>query len=265
MNFKQIVKIVSLGLLASAFGQTSMAMEMPREELNKALRKATKNGDSTKVIELIVAGADINAQVNYSGETPLHETCSNNNIEMAKLLINHGADVNSKADHDITPLYNVCSSNGNVELAQLLISHGANINMRDKQWGDTPLQRACSQGYLEVVKLLINHGADINIQNTWKGNTALHKACLQNNLEVARVLINNGADLNVRNHFGETALDLANENKHTQIAELLTAELLINEFKNAFKRKQSADWQAILQQRLPVHPDLNSLITINRK
>lgn len=63
------------------------------------------------------------------GYTPLHRACYNNNIELAKLLIQHGADVNALTDFKWTPLHSSCQWSNNKCVAMLL-QYGADVNAR---------------------------------------------------------------------------------------------------------------------------------------
>lgn len=234
MNFK-LLKIASLALLVLACGQTAQAMKRPKEELNKALLKATQNNDGAEVIRLINAGAYINC-TDSMGSAPLIWASFIGSVELAKLLIDHGADVNTQNDHQ-TPLHLACWRNSlelaklfinhgaNVnckkigetplhltshpELAQLLINHGADINCKDSD-GKTPLDQACFDNNVELAKLLINHDANINLQSN-DGSYPLHFACSNNNIELAKLLINHGADINGKDNNDRTALSYAEE------------------------------------------------------
>lgn len=104
-----------------------------------------------------------------------------------------------------------------------LISKGADVNSpRDTHPSseqDTPLICAAYSGYLDTVKILLSHGANIDKTNRG-GQTALMRAAAYNRKEVVIELINAGADLRMK--WGEdTALDIAENNSHHEIATLL--------------------------------------------
>ena len=60
----------------------------------------------------------------------------------------------------------------------------------------------------------------VNAQDI-NGDTALHRAAEAGHLEVVRVLLEFGADLSIKNNKGETPLDMARENKHSDVVEVL--------------------------------------------
>jgi ankyrin repeat protein len=189
MNYKKIVKIVSLAVLAAALGQSAQAMEKSQEELNKALLKETEQGNIARVTQLLEQGADSNYKEARFGSTPLIFASMNGQFAIARLLLNHAADINCKDKENWTPLI-WASWQDNLAIARLLLEYGADINCTDDS-GWTPLIWASTRGHLAIVQLLLEHDADINCKD----------------------------------NYGKTALDLANQHKSAAII----AELLINE------------------------------------
>ncbi len=72
----------------------------------------------------------------------------------------------------------MAASNNNLDLAKLLVSHGALIegphhhNDSGYHCGQTPLMSACYQGNLDIVKFLLDNGANANSADS-EGKTAL--------------------------------------------------------------------------------------------
>src|ERR1700733_15087241 len=120
MNYK-IVKIVSLPLLAAAFGQ-AQAMEKSQEELNKALLKAAQWGTIAEVTQLVQNGANVNCKDSHRGWTPLFEACYDKNLRLVKLLLEYDADIDCKDNlGGITALE--LANCRCVGIAELLIKH----------------------------------------------------------------------------------------------------------------------------------------------
>ena len=106
-------------------------------------------------------------------------------------------------------------------LVEVLISKGVDVKARDTA-GSTPLHDAAAAGHREVAELLIAKGADINAKTTNEDvTTPLHSAAFAGHKEMVELLIARGADANIRDYRGRTALDLAEQQRHTEIAEML--------------------------------------------
>ncbi|KAI8906913.1 ankyrin repeat protein, partial [Gorgonomyces haynaldii] len=74
-------------------------------------------------------------------------------------------------------------------------------------------------GNLRQIRDMIRSGVDINQKDTF-GMTALHYAAEEGHLEIVRLLLQKGALASVSNH-GETPLQLAQDNGHSEICKLL--------------------------------------------
>ena len=81
------------------------------------------------------------------------------------------------------------------------------------------MQYAVLSGRREIAELLIEKGVDINTDES--GPTPLDIAIMIGRTEIAKMLITKGADVDMKNINGRTPLDLANEWKQKQIADLL--------------------------------------------
>ncbi len=136
---------------------------------------AVDSGDTTKVAELLHAGADVNSPVGITIGVGLKtaEGCS---------LITRNI-----------PLLNYAiSTQASLDMIQYLIDAGADINQFSplqvytyKIW--TPLMMAAYIGNYELVALLLNTGADKNIQDTC-GKKAIDYAYLQGYIQIYELL-----------------------------------------------------------------------------
>jgi ankyrin repeat protein len=112
--------------------------------------------------------------------------------DIASALLTAGADVNASGDSGNTPLHYAAESEQDAELAELLISHGANIEQTNK-YRETPLQIAAAQNPA-VARLFLESGAklDLNsavllgsladVERLLKHDPQLHEVPLRNNL-----------------------------------------------------------------------------------
>ena len=92
--------------------------------------------------------------------------------------------------------------------------------------GDTALHIACAAGQLECVKLLCGaeHSDIINRESSSDAATPLLRCCEHGDVEVARALLERGALLHVKNVRDETALHVAFEKGHTELAAYLLSQ-----------------------------------------
>ena len=96
---------------------------------------------------LLAAGANVNAQDNYVGNTPLIYAALGH-LEFIAFRLKHPFHLNAAAP-------------GTSKCLKLLLDAGADVNRPDKR-GNTSLHAAAFGSNVECVKLLIEAGADVN-------------------------------------------------------------------------------------------------------
>ena len=176
-------------------------------------------------------GADIHT-VNYEGWNALtYAAYSRKPIEIAKWLIMNGVNPNPKPCFDDknctcgpswrTPLH-TAAMHGGIELAKILVSNNAKVNIYDND-GLTPLHYSIRSKNKELAGYLIKSGAFLSTKETTLGNTELHMACMLGCPDIAKLLIGKGSDVNILNDEGKTALELAYNYGHKDIAYQLLA------------------------------------------
>lgn len=121
------------------------------------------------------------------------------------------------------------ASEGDVETVTRLLAprprwlgspKGADVNRKNRE-GETSLICAASNGHKALVELLLAKGADVEAKDRRHGDTALMGAARNGHKEIVASLLGRGADVNVKDNRGRTALTLAVEEGHTQVASLL--------------------------------------------
>ena len=136
---------------------------------------------------LIEAGADVDARTTGRdaadpGETPLHWAASNDDVDVARALIDGGADIEAPDGSIGTPLENAIGY-ACLGVARLLVERGATV---EKLW------TAGALGMLERLRDLIDAGTfgpeDVS-QGFWH-------ACAAGQRRAAELLLGHGADLN---------------------------------------------------------------------
>ena len=114
--------------------------------------------------------------------------------------------------------------NGHNELVDLLIENGAEVDLENDE-GRTSLMFAASGPFSETVSLLLENGADVNRSDSVEEWTPLMYAAAEGNREVVKLLLEHGANPRAEDADGETALDFAENNGHTETVTLLSNSL----------------------------------------
>src|SRR4051794_18849880 len=97
---------------------------------------AIKAGNVQAVRSLISQKVDVNAPIADSS-TPLHWAVQQNNLEIAKLLLDAGAKPEAATRYNITPLSLACT-NGNAAMIERLLKAGVDANSKSED-GQTAL------------------------------------------------------------------------------------------------------------------------------
>lgn len=177
---------------------------------------------------LLKHGAQINLPGRYLIQTvsdllprsidgpPLLIAISQQQYEMARLLLQSGADANMASSKGFTPLH-MATQTGNIGLVRELLLCGAAVNAPDGN-GNTPLFRAVDSvnNNGALVRELVLHGALVNARND-EGMTPLLCATTSHRygippdilLPVIRELLAQGADPDVHTERGENSIDFS--------------------------------------------------------
>jgi hypothetical protein len=164
------------------------------------------------------------------GERLLHIAAANGCLNMLKLLLGKGATGRQWIKDKPKAVPDSSTSIPSDAVAASCV-HGANKLLPGQtpihssgfgcQKRVTPLQLAARHGHISAVKILLQTNAEEAAVNTSKLDTALHLAARAGHEEIVRSLLHHGVDLETRNAAGETALQIAVEERHTSIVNLL--------------------------------------------
>eukprot|EP00055_Hartaetosiga_balthica_P002327 m.3588 g.3588 ORF g.3588 m.3588 type:complete len:359 (+) comp2093_c0_seq1:106-1182(+) len=83
--------------------------------------------------------------------------------QFEEFLDSHLDNINDQDNDGMTPLHRACVEN-NIRIAKVLLNHGANVNSRDKDWW-TPLHAASAAGSPRICSMLLRDGGDISLAN----------------------------------------------------------------------------------------------------
>ena len=173
----------------SAFGDTALMM-------------ASRVGRTEAVKALLASGADVNATESWGGTTALMWAAAEQHPDVIALLVAKGANVNAKSKIVPAPQ---ARGDGNMlgfsprdlkpdETPESLV-RGKDLNVVLPSGGLTPLMFAAREGDMESTKLLLGAGANINAAGG-DLSSALGLAIQNGHYELASFLIDEGADIN---------------------------------------------------------------------
>merc|ERR1719454_1618833 len=156
--------------------------------------------------DLIAQGSNIGAQMDKTGETPLHLASRYARADAAKKLLEAKSDVNAADNTGRTPLHAAVAADAQ-GVFQILVRHRA-TNLDAKTYdGTTPLILAARLAIEGMIEDLIKE-ADINASDE-NGKSALHWAASVNNVEAVNILLANGANRDAQDSKDETPLYMA--------------------------------------------------------
>ena len=147
------------------------------------------------------------------------EAALNGNLPVIKEAVDNNFDVNS-TDREMHTALMMAAYNGHSEIVQLLLKEGAIPDQKDVM-NRTALMYASTGPFNESVSLLLDAGADPNLVDGEEHFTALMFAAAEGQTEVVKNLLKHGADKDMVDVDGETAMDFAMHNGHTEIVNLL--------------------------------------------
>ena len=211
----------------------SVAQTTSKEEVKEpmktyevgALLEAANQRDTKKVKEILQDTTYQVDEVDTEGNTPLNIAVHNNDIEIAKALIDRDADINLQNSISDSP-YLYAGAQGRTEILAYMLKNATPDLNKHNRYGGNALIPAAEKGHIDNVKLLLEDGReDIDFQNDF-GYTALIEAVglregNQLYQDIVKLLMENGADQSIKDNSGRTAMDYANQKGYTEISKIL--------------------------------------------
>jgi len=171
--------------------------------------------DVGAVRSLLAQGFDPNA-VDSKGNTALYLALRDKSLKVARLLIDDPhIHLNQLTPADENALMIACLQ-GDLAIVKLMVEKGAEINKP----GWTPLSYAATRGHTDIVKYLLDHAAYIDAAAP-NGSTPLMMAAYFGYDSTVKLLLEEGADPKLKNAMGYTALTLATNMHHKEIAAMI--------------------------------------------
>ena len=157
---------------------------------------------------MIDAGLDVNAR-DDEGDTLLLFTLANNdNLEIAKILLDAGADINAPSQRDgITPLLVATTmANELQKQAQKIYKNPSALRHTKISAGNLKNRAMHQMQYaIKLTKMLIEYGADVNRETPY-GTPLMNASTNEWNMDIINMLLDAGADVNKKDRNGRTAL-----------------------------------------------------------
>lgn len=221
-NLTMIALLATFCFILSSCSNKGLAEEMD---------DAIQNQDVAKVKELLAKGVELEPPVQPNAiNKPLAYAVQIGNIEIIEAIVEAGADINGQVAYYDTPLIIAFQSFNKDEIdniAKYLIEQGADVNMPNA-FGVSGFMGICGDNKIALAKLCIEKGADVNVK--YKNITmeeepynfnALQWAVAAGHFEMTKLLLENGADPFLETYKGTNSFQLAKEQKHSKIVELL--------------------------------------------
>ena len=147
---------------------------------------------------LIHAGVDVNESSKRQGMTALTVAIRKQAVGSVKVLLE------TDRITDVNRYVITACSNQDVDIVKLLVEYGAEIDTVDQN-GYTPLMAAVSFGSAEIVEFLLNSKVNMDQQQGVGSLTALMLAVYNGQVEKVKLLVEYGANKNITNSDGKRA------------------------------------------------------------
>ena len=187
---------------------------------------AAERGNFELCLHIIGRLEDKNPK-DFLGKTPLHWAAKRGHYSVCKLILEKNTNRNPKDNAGITPLH-LAAAQSHLELFKLITNKLENSSEKNTKtfYGNTALHFvvAAAQCDLELCKVIIKNlenNSDKNPENA-DGITPLHLAAEKGNLELCKLIVQNVTDKSPLNYNQETPKDLAYQNGHMHLFEILS-------------------------------------------
>jgi ankyrin repeat protein len=231
----------NLGLVRMMLQHELSLIRIPDPEGMRPLHLAAKNGHTSIVQALLLAGARLET-LTFRGETAADLARRHGFDNLGTTLSRHQTAEQTIGCENIfraasigrtaclkrllssQPMIDSCNPEGQTLLmlaalnnhpmaVSTLLDSGASIAIPDRT-GDSVLLQAAARGFVDIVTILVHHDPACLTSTAADGSTALHRACARGRILAAQILITCGADVNVRDGSGQTAAEVATAHNH---------------------------------------------------
>lgn len=182
--------------------------------------QAAKLDDAPTVSALLQRGFDPNTVEAERGDSGLILALREKSMKVFVVLMNaRGVNIDQRANNGDTALM-IAAYTANKPAVEALLAKDATVN----QDGWTALHYAAAIGDNDIVKLLLDKSAALDAPSPNK-TTPIMMAARGGHIYTVKALLDAGADASLKNDAGMTAIDFAQQGRHTDIVEGLTYRL----------------------------------------
>jgi|WetSurMetagenome_2_1015567.scaffolds.fasta_scaffold384122_2 uncharacterized protein len=158
-----------------------------------------------------------------NGEVDFIDAAAQGDIDSVRRFLDNGINPDTQGLKGWTAL-RMAAVKDKFDIARELLEKGARVDASNYT-GQTALMMACFYGHYDMVLLLLSYGANPNLANCG-GRTPLMIATSEGHAAIIEVLLElkPKIDVNVTDRNGKTALDMAFDYGHENVAYLLLSE-----------------------------------------
>ena len=208
---------------------------------------AIRGGDTATVRTLLDAQPGLVGAKNEQGQSPVlaavyggrneirdllidrgaalafHEAAAAGQLDRVKQLLEKDPALAKSYSPDGFPVFALAAAFGHLPVVRYLFEKEANVNAAATNGtGYNALTGAVTSGHKEIAVWLLENGAHANYCYG-PGYTPLLAAAANGRIEIVKALLEHGADLHAKANDGKSAVVIAEERKHPEIAAFLRA------------------------------------------
>lgn len=182
----------------------------------------TPTGESTFLLAAYYGRREIlDFLLSFNPQLTIFEAAAIGKSDIVRASIQANPEAIHDYSHDGFTALHLAAYFGHKEIATLLLDQGADPKAASRNPMQVhPIHSAAAARHLAIVEILLKNGADVNARQHG-GYTPLHSAATNGQSDMIELLIQNGADVHARTDDGKSAVKLALEKHHPEIAGLL--------------------------------------------